>query len=360
MSGPNCPGKLIVVGAGAAGLSAAWSAARMGFDVVCLDANGVGAETASSAGWMKILRYAYDDIRYAALMTETEPRWRFLEKTFGHSLIEPCPSLNFGSRQSPVVQRLRNCLDAVGRKSVLLEWDDERTSALGGLAREGEAGVVELDAGLMKPATVLRALRRAAESSGVQLREHTPALTVSSRAGGVRVDTPAGRLDADCAVVAAGPWTPRLLPGLAGTLTVTRQVQTLFTTGEPMGDGSLFSWAEVAEDTFYGACNLDGGRHVIGTHALGEAVDPGTPRDPGTEDKAVLAQLEFLAGRTRTGTRITPIATRVCHYTSTADGDFLIERHQPRVVALSACSGHGFKFSVTTGHQAAQLAASLV
>ena len=364
MSGSKPWGKLIVIGAGVAGLSAAWSGARIGFEVTCLDAGAVGGENASSAGWVKIFRYAYDETSYAQLMIETESRWRSLEESFGHPLIHPCPSLNFGSQDSLRIRNAQRSLQAVGRRHVLLHPREGRTAALGGFLYDGEVGVVEPDAGLMRPATVLAALRGAAETSGVVIREHTPAVRLSSGPAGVNVDTPTERLHADRVIVAAGPWTPRLLPEVAGRLTVTRQVQTLFTTNRPLGDGTLFSWAEIPEDIFYGVCNLDrldnfdGGRHIIGTHAPGAPMAPDAPRDRHAEEKTGRAQMDFLARRLTPDIHITAIRHRVCHYTSTADESFLVEPHQPGIILLSACSGHGFKFGITTGQQAAQLAAS--
>jgi sarcosine oxidase len=48
----------------------------------------------------------------------------------------------------------------------------------------------------------------------------------------------------------------------------------------------------------------------------------------------------------------------VCLYTNTPDGHFRIGRlpRQPRVVAASCCSGHGFKFAPVIGEILADLA----
>jgi glycine/D-amino acid oxidase-like deaminating enzyme len=46
-----------------------------------------------------------------------------------------------------------------------------------------------------------------------------------------------------------------------------------------------------------------------------------------------------------------------CIYTMTPDEDFIIDRHpaHPQVAYVSACSGHGFKFSASIGEALAQL-----
>jgi sarcosine oxidase len=49
--------------------------------------------------------------------------------------------------------------------------------------------------------------------------------------------------------------------------------------------------------------------------------------------------------------------TTVCMYTNTPDFHFLVDFHPsyPRVVIVSPCSGHGFKFSSAIGEIAADL-----
>jgi sarcosine oxidase len=46
-----------------------------------------------------------------------------------------------------------------------------------------------------------------------------------------------------------------------------------------------------------------------------------------------------------------PARSAVCGYTNTPDGHFIVDRHpdHDRVVLVSACSGHGFKFASVLG-----------
>jgi sarcosine oxidase len=49
--------------------------------------------------------------------------------------------------------------------------------------------------------------------------------------------------------------------------------------------------------------------------------------------------------------------TLTCMYTNTPDHDFVVdfEPHDRRIVVISACSGHGFKFAPVIGDIAAEL-----
>jgi sarcosine oxidase len=71
------------------------------------------------------------------------------------------------------------------------------------------------------------------------------------------------------------------------------------------------------------------------------------------EDEAARSMLEQVmpgAGGAR-------VESRVCLYTNTPDRHFLIDWAEPgRVLLVSPCSGHGFKFASAIGELAAALA----
>jgi glycine/D-amino acid oxidase-like deaminating enzyme len=93
----------------------------------------------------------------------------------------------------------------------------------------------------------------------------------------------------------------------------------------------------------------------LGGHHNGEATDPDTVRRTVTDadlDPLRVFVTTYLRGVTRS-----VVKSGVCLYTNTPDQHFVIDRHpdSERVVVLSACSGHGFKFSPVIGDIAADL-----
>jgi sarcosine oxidase len=105
----------------------------------------------------------------------------------------------------------------------------------------------------------------------------------------------------------------------------------------------------------YGVPTLDGASLKIARHHGGELTDPESVRRDVTEaelDPVRSFATTYLRGVT---TRVTK--TAVCMYTNTPDEDFVIDVHpdDPRVVVISACSGHGFKFAPVIGDIAADL-----
>jgi sarcosine oxidase len=87
----------------------------------------------------------------------------------------------------------------------------------------------------------------------------------------------------------------------------------------------------------------------------------GAITDPDTVDRVVRDD-EVEAIRARLATYLPDANGRfdraaVCLYANTPDGHFVIDRHPGHadVLIVSACSGHGFKFSPAIGELAAQL-----
>jgi glycine/D-amino acid oxidase-like deaminating enzyme len=101
------------------------------------------------------------------------------------------------------------------------------------------------------------------------------------------------------------------------------------------------------------------GRHIIGAHVPEHLGDSDRPVAPGEQERHVkdlISVLEARIGVAHGGLEVE--ATRVCHYTNTRTEDFIVCPHpdDDRITVLSACSGHGFKFTITSGHYAAMTA----
>ena len=87
---------LIIVGAGLAGASAAYAAARRGRSVVVLEQFGPGHRNGSSHGSARIFRRAYPDPLYVRLTGDAFGRWRQLEDESGEPLLTLTGGLDFG------------------------------------------------------------------------------------------------------------------------------------------------------------------------------------------------------------------------------------------------------------------------
>ncbi|MEU1210306.1 FAD-dependent oxidoreductase [Nocardia sp. NPDC005825] len=350
-------GRVAVIGLGAAGLSACLAAAELGWSVIGFDRYAIGADSAASAGRSKIIRFGYTDPFYAELMRDTRPRWERLEHDTGTSLIDRCGMLHFGIGGGPGTGAVIESLERSGQDCEILTGG-EASARTGLRLRAGEIGVHERSAGMMTPASVLRALAARATALGVALREKTAVSAIDDAGGSVTVTTSDGPVPVDRVIIAAGGQFGQFAPAAAGRITVTRQYQIVCEATEPIAGGRGCSWMDVTADEWYGMVNAGNGVQIMGVHEPATIVDADQPIDDTELKASVDVQLEYLRERLALNSRqLTLLEVRTCHYTNTAAKDFVIDRLPGgSTVLLSACSGHGFKFTITSGHLAAQLA----
>jgi sarcosine oxidase len=105
----------------------------------------------------------------------------------------------------------------------------------------------------------------------------------------------------------------------------------------------------------YGFPTVDGLTVKLARHHGGDTTDPDTIQRQVSE--ADLALLRAFAARYLRGVTQRVARAAVCMYTNTPDRHFIIDVDpaDPRIVILSPCSGHGFKFAPVIGDIAADL-----
>ncbi len=227
-----------------------------------------------------------------------------------------------------------------------------------------ERGYFEPGGGFVRPeAAVARPARtwRAAAARAAHRRDRDAA-TCQERHG-VTVTTTRARLHADRLVLAAGAWA-RLDP--RRTLRercspISRQVAALVRRRRRGRVASCRSdcppsSGTAGADSFYGVPAIDGAprgvkvgvenaRSVRSPDAVERTVERGGDRD--VSMTLVSKRIPGLVRR--------PFRVATCLYTTTPDGDFVVDRHpeHPSVLVVSACSGHGFKHSAAIGEAVA-------
>src|SRR5215475_1982230 len=352
-----------VVGLGAAGLAAAWAAAKDGCRVVGYEQSDLDNQPASSGGRGKIIRFGYDDPFYADLMSSTMPRWESLARQTGRTLMRRHGGLHFGdvdavATVAGAIRRAEQPHDVIGPS-------DARLAQFGIAIGAGESAVYEPSAGVMDTTQVRMALAEAARAAGAALREHSAVTAIEPVASGpvgFRIRTADGVDECDRVIVAGGPWAFRLVPEAADAFAITRRFQLVFRTGAPLGDGRPRPWMDYSGAGYYGMINLGGEPvHIAGLHQHDREQhvhDPGEPDDPAIRAESIAEVSRVVAARFGLTEPLDVLDVRACHYTSTPSTDFVIDYCPglPGAVLLSACSGHGFKFTITTGALAASAA----
>jgi sarcosine oxidase len=157
-----------------------------------------------------------------------------------------------------------------------------------------------------------------------------------------------------------------LLPALRPLAKVYRQALHWFEPLDPAayapGRFPVFIWmhGEQEEDYFYGFPIAAGGGDLkVATETYAREDDPDLVDRTVAPGEAASMHARHVEGRLR---GVTARATRsaACLYTVTPDSGFIVDTlpGQDRVLAVSACSGHGFKHSAAMGEALAQVVAT--
>lgn len=348
--------EFVVVGAGVLGLSAAWSLARRGREVVVCERATVGHGGSGSKGSARIFRLGYDEPGYVRLALTAERLWRRLEAESGTAILTTTGQVTFGDD----LEVLTRSLAEAGAPYELL-GHREVTERFPVLSVPGPA-VWEPSSGVIAADRCLAALRQ-----GIEVRQRTRVMGIDDDGRRVRVvvQSEEGRdeLRASAVIVCAGPWTgPLLSGGGVGLRALATMEQVAYLAPATGVDGVSVDevpvFVERRDPWFYGLPVRSEGLVKISLHGAGPAVVldhlDGDEGDEGP-DPELVAELNAAARRVLRGLAAEPAVTERCLYDNTADGDFVVDR-RGRVVVGSGTSGHGFKFAPLLGEVLADLA----
>jgi sarcosine oxidase len=263
----------------------------------------------------------------------------------------------------PGLGQVRSALHRAGLRAEFLPAEEagERWRGI----RFDEQVLYMPDGGQLNPDVALPAFQRLAAARGAEIRHGAKVVELKILDDGVRLTVEAGGraevLSARQAIVTAGGWTSKLLPGLAGLprLRVTQEQPAHFAITDDGASWPGFNHFPGEGDAFaywyspvYGM-QTPGEGIKAGWHGVGPVVDPDRRSfAPEPEQRAALQRYarDWLPGVDPDS--LTDIS---CTYTSTVDENFVLDRIGP-VVLGAGFSGHGFKFTPVIGRILAGLA----
>jgi sarcosine oxidase len=351
---------VVVVGLGAMGSAAAYHLASRGRRVVGIDRFRPGHERGSSHGATRIIRLGYyEHPSYVPLLRRAYALWRELEARAGRPLLQITGIAEIGPPDGKLVAGTLAAARTHDLPRAVLAAPEFMRRFPAFRIPQDCVGVVQPDGGILAAEPAIRAHLDLALAAGAELRTAETVTAIEPRGVRVRIATDHGTIEAGAAIVAAGPWLNKLLPGLAAPLRVTRQVMAWFEPRDPAlfppGRFPVFM-IESARGIHYGFPVDDVGVKFAKHYHADETVDPdacdraASPDDEALIRPALAKHLPAANGRL--------LQAKICLYTMTPDGDFLIDRlpDAPQIVVASPCSGHGFKFAPVIGEILADLA----
>ena len=204
-----------VVGLGAIGSMAAWRLAVRGHDVHGYERFGVGHDAGAFSG----------QTRRFSVQSQREPRltplalhalelWRGLESATGRSLLRLVGGLVLGPSDAPALVAAHSSARAAGLDCELLGSHDLKERFPQHLVRSTDAGVLDPQAGFLRPELSVVTATRRAEELGATVFDHTRVLGVEPDADGVVVRTESGSRRYAHVVVAPGARARDVYPAL--------------------------------------------------------------------------------------------------------------------------------------------------
>ena len=333
----------VVFGAGVFGAWTALHLRRTGRTVALVDPYGAGNSRSSSGGESRILRAGYgaDEI-YTRWAMRSREQWLELFRQIGRPelfvptgvLWTPPPGDSRGTATIAAFEKCGVEFERLPAADVKLRYPQFRF-------REDREGILETRAGVILARRAVQAVVAQAIREGVEYRE----------------DAGPWRDQAGVAIYACGPWLPKIFPEiLARRIRVTRQEVFFF--GAREGDRRFApplmpTWTDITEEhAAYTLPDIENRGFKLAFDKHGEEFDP----DAGDRIvRGVDAARAFLTERFPALADAPLVESRVCQYSNTSNGDFLIDRHPDResVWLVGGGSGHGFKHGPAVGEYVA-------
>lgn len=348
----------VIVGAGIFGASAALELVKRGHPVTLLDPGPIPHVLAASTDISKVLRMDYGaDEFYMELMEAAFQIWdrwnEGWEVPLFHQtgmLFLSAGAMASGGFEHDSYQLLKKrglpaealTADQVAQRYPA--WNTEGYPEAYFNPRAGWAESGEVVARLLAEAKRLGVTVRGGMAMERLIEHGSRVVGVTTRSG--------QEFRADTIVVAAGAWTPTLLPQLSEVMWAIGQPVYHFRVADVAAfqPPTFVTWsADIANTGWYGFPALDDGTLKVANHGPGRRQPADAPREVDARHEQRFR--DFLRAALPALADAPAVFSRLCMYCDTWDGDFWIDRDPDRegLVVASGGSGHGFKFAPMLG-----------
>ena len=350
---------MLIVGAGIFGVTAALTLRARGYTVTVLDPGPLPRPAAASTDISKVVRIEYGaDQEYMTLAEQAREGWLRWNEEFGQPLYHevglamatraPLSPGDFEYESYQLLLKRGHQPERLNKSQIAKRFPAWNAEIY-------EDGYFNPRSGYAESGRVMQALLHRAGQAGVIFQTGQPVerlIEKNNRVNGV--ETRAGqRFEAGHVVMAAGAWTPYLVPELGPAMHAVGQPVFHL---EPV-DPSLFEpphfcvfSADVSKTGWYGfPVHPREGVIKITHHGVGQPIHPDADR---VVSQAQIRQLRhFLAETFPALVKAPLVKSHLCLYCDVLDGHFWIARHPHRsgLTVAAGGSGHAFKFGPVLG-----------
>jgi sarcosine oxidase len=344
---------VIVIGAGIVGLSAAWQLVRRGHEVTVLDQGPIPNPGSASFDQHRMIRPQYGpQADYTRLLGDALATWDEMWSDLGAVHFASTGVLAIDLGDTGWMRKTVWSLCEAGTAHAL--WSRRRILEHAPfLALPPTAwGVFAPAAGVLFADRILANLAAWLVDRGAALIPHSRAARVDTNRAVVSLES-GEAIHADRIVVAAGAWTPELLPQFSRCITSVRStvayvVASLSVLGQWRRAPALFLATEQAH--LYALPPVSGTGLKFGGAPVLRYEAPGLPVPLSEAD--AFATLAAFREHLRQSDMYSVSRAAAGYYADTPDRRFVFEKFG-RVLAITGCSGRMFKFGSLAGRRAA-------
>lgn len=346
---------VIVVGAGIAGLSTAWSLVKAGHNVSIVEQGPIPNPLAASGDHHRIIRRAYRaGTGYGLLISEAYEAWDEMWADLGENHLDARGFLCISREPGDEAEEYREGLEE-GNFPFELFSPDEAVRRWPFLEPGSfRYAYFSPEGGALHCRKIAAGLARWLRANGANVYEHSKVTEIDAEAGHIVLEQ-GETMQADRIVVAAGAWVLKLFPELGGDL---KTFRTALAYVEPPADlKAAWEAAPVILDvggktdgymiplTRGAGMKFGSGLHKVPTS------DADWNRDPVAGEGEAIRNLFSPPIARIEEYHVTEVVT--CAYTFTSDERFFAYERGTCLV-VSACSGHGYKFGAAVGRRVAR------
>lgn len=346
--------RVIVVGAGIAGLSAAWSLTKRSHEVTLLEQGPLPNPLAASGDHHRIIRRAYGAATgYARTITEAYEAWDKLWADIGRSHLDQRGFLCVSREPGDEAEEYLEGMKAGGYPVDVFDGPEaaRRYPFLdGGTIRFGFSSP---DGGALHCKAIASDMAGWLKEHGADLRTETKVTAVDAANGTVQLAN-GEELSADRVVVTAGAWVTQLFPELVENLTTYRTAVVYLEPPDdlkPAWDAApvILDVGGATDGYILSPSGTGGLKFGSGLHKE-KWPDADAGREPRPGEGEEVRNLFSPPMKRIEEYRV--LDTVTCAYTFTADETFF-SAGRGKALIVSACSGHGYKFGAAVGRRIA-------
>ena len=358
---------VIVIGLGGSGISTLYYLAKAGYKVLGLEKFDIPHKNGSSHGDSRIIRQCYyEGVEYVPFVLEAYKLWEELEKESGEVLFNKTGCISFGnSKSNPIIGMQKSAsVYNLPVKNYTSEEINKRFPLF--KVKEDICGVYEDNGGVLNPDKCVNAYYQLVKRiNNAEIRTNTDVSKVlKSKLGSdynYEVVTAAMGMDTRVykskkVIISAGSYLNTLLEA-SFNYTLPLEIERQLVTYCKYKDGRTHKnipvyVGDINNTEFYGFPDLGVG-FKFAFHHKGRKTKRVEEVDRNIREEERDAIFDFFPNVFSDFSKdtIDVVKEETCLYTNSPDKDFIIDylNNDENLICISACSGHGFKFTSAVG-----------